>query len=220
MDRDWGGLSALAQGGVSRCRLKTSLIIPRPLGSVAPAQLTKRLAWNQCSGTSVSQHLLKQPRPRLAQGGGKLSGHCGGAPGSSHACPLLPWVPRTKEKTSRVGVQHPRAYLENEALAAGGTQRRLHGEVAKARVVGPTGRHFGQKAADTLRRCSRDVGTPRHHKGLCQLHRVDMLSQQPAGTQPPNRAHSLENTLIQDKDKIFLEVGLIVQSVGTWTHTL
>lgn len=45
-------------------------------------------------------------------------------------------------------------HLEHEALAAGGVQHGLQGEVAEARVVGPALRHLGEEAADALGGCS------------------------------------------------------------------
>lgn len=41
-------------------------------------------------------------------------------------------------------------HLEHEALAAGGVQRGLQGEVAEARVVRPALGHLGEEAADAL----------------------------------------------------------------------
>lgn len=43
-----------------------------------------------------------------------------------------------------------RAYLEHEALAAGGVQHGLQREVAQACVVGPALGHLREEAADAL----------------------------------------------------------------------
>lgn len=64
--------------------------------------------------------------------------------GPGQAC-----VQRPGPRSSEAG-----PHLEHKALAAGGVQHGLQGEVAEARVVGPALRHLGEEAADALGGCS------------------------------------------------------------------
>lgn len=80
-----------------------------------------------------------------------------------------------------------RPHLEHKALAAGGVQHRLQGEVAQACVVGPALGHLREEAADALGGRSRHVDAPLHHEGLSHLDKVEERSLRPGILNHPPR---------------------------------
>ena len=91
---------------------------------------------------------------------------CSDGPGKTWSLATIPKGPLTDSditERSTVWLRGPGAglrtapgvpHLEHEALAAGGVQHGLQGEVAEACVVGPALRHLGEEAADALGGCS------------------------------------------------------------------